>query len=132
EPDDLELLATSAYMLGRVDEFLALLERAHEAHLERGAPLRAVRCAFFVGVNFALLGEVGRASGWFGRAQRLVEREGRDCVQRGYLLMPGALRSEAAGELDAAHAAAAAAAETAERFGDSDLFALAVHLQGHV
>ena len=131
-PDDLELLATSAYMLGRVDEFLAVLERAHEAHLERGAALRAVRCAFFIGVNFALLGEIGRASGWFGRAQRLVEREGRDCVERGYLLIPGAMQSQAAGELDAAAAAAAGAAETAERFGDPDLFALAVHVQGEV
>jgi DNA-binding CsgD family transcriptional regulator len=129
--DDLELLATSAYMVGRVDEFLAVLERAHEAHLERGEPLRAVRCAFFIGVNFALLGEIGRASGWFGRAQRLVEREG-DCVERGYLLMPGALQSAATGELDAAYAAAGAAAETAERFGDRDLFALAVHTQGQV
>ena len=27
--DDLELLATSAYMLGREDDYLALLERAH-------------------------------------------------------------------------------------------------------
>ncbi len=29
--EDLELIATSAYMLGREDEFLALLERAHRA-----------------------------------------------------------------------------------------------------
>ena len=30
--EDLERLATSAYMLGREDEYLALLERAHGAH----------------------------------------------------------------------------------------------------
>src|SRR5712691_1767478 len=87
EPDDLELLATAAYMLGRLDDFHGTLERAHDAHLERGEPLRAVRCAFFMGVNHAVRGEIARASGWFGRAQRLVDREGRDCVERGYLLM---------------------------------------------
>ena len=32
--DDLELLATTAFMLGRDDEYLGLLERAHHAHLE--------------------------------------------------------------------------------------------------
>ena len=45
EPEDLELLATSAYMLGRDEQFLAVMERAHHAHLEEGSPLRAARCA---------------------------------------------------------------------------------------
>ena len=31
--DDLELLATTAFMLGRDDEYLSLLERAHHSHL---------------------------------------------------------------------------------------------------
>jgi DNA-binding CsgD family transcriptional regulator len=128
---DLELLATSAYMLGRMDDFLAVLERAHHAHVEQGETLRAARCAFFVGVNVALRGEMGRATGWFGRAQRLVDREGRDCVERGYLLIPAVLQSEAAGDYAAAYTAAGDAAKTGERFHDPDLFALAVHTQGH-
>jgi DNA-binding CsgD family transcriptional regulator len=127
---DLELLATSAYMLGRVDEFLDVLERAHDAHLEAGELLRAARCAFFVGVNLALRGEIGHATGWFGRAQRLVEREGRECAEQGYLLMPVALRSEAAGDYEAVYATAGQAAAIGERFRDPDLFSLAVHTQG--
>ena len=47
--DDLELLATSAAMLGRDADYLSLLERAHHAYLDGGEPLRAVRCAFWVG-----------------------------------------------------------------------------------
>ena len=43
---DLELLATSAYMLGRDDEYLSLLERAHHAHLEAGETLPAVRTRY--------------------------------------------------------------------------------------
>jgi hypothetical protein len=76
---DLELLATSAYVLGRDEEYVSAFERAHDAYLRAGEPLRAVRCAFWLGVNFALRSEMGQATGWLGRAQRLVEREERDC-----------------------------------------------------
>ena len=130
-PEDLERLATAAYMLGRDDDYVAALERAHHAHLDRGEPLRAVRCAFWIGINLALRGEMGRAAGWFGRAQRLVEREDRDCVERGYLLLPRMFEHEAAGDHDAAIAAAAEAVAIGERFGDADLFALAAQDAGH-
>ncbi|HEV2123885.1 MAG TPA: LuxR C-terminal-related transcriptional regulator, partial [Chloroflexota bacterium] len=128
--EDLELLATSAYMLGRDDEYVSYLERAHHAYLGTGEPLRAVRCAFWVGMNLALRGEMAPASGWLGRAQRLVEREGRDCVEQGYLLLPLMFEYEAAGDYEAAAVTAADAAGIGERFGDADLFALAVQSQG--
>jgi DNA-binding CsgD family transcriptional regulator len=129
--EDLNLLATSAYMLGRDDDYLSGLERAHRAYLDGGEAVRAVRCAFWVGVNLALRGEMARATGWFGRAQRLLEREERDCVERGYLLVPVLLRHVASGDWEAAVGTAAEAAEIGERFGDADLLALAVHEQGH-
>src|SRR5204863_7858682 len=43
-----------------------------------------------------------------------------------------AFRQQAEGDLEGAAAAAAAAAEIAERFGDRDLFSLAVHSQGEL
>ena len=52
------------------------LERAHHAYLDAGERLRAARCAFWIGMNLLLRREVGRATGWMGRAQRLVDREG--------------------------------------------------------
>jgi DNA-binding CsgD family transcriptional regulator len=127
---DLELLATSAYMLGRDEDYLRSLERAHHAYLDDGEAMRAVRCAFWVGVNLALQGEIGRASGWLGRAQRLLEHEGSDCVEWGYLLLPVVLQRAAAGDHEATYATAAEAAEIGERFGERDLFTLAVQWQG--
>lgn len=91
EAGDLELLATSAWMLGREDEYLDALERAYQAHLDADESERAVRCAFWLGVNLARRGEMGRAGGWLGRAQRVLEQHERDCVERGYLLIPGDL-----------------------------------------
>ena len=131
-PADLELLATVAYMVGRDDEQLEALERAHRGHLHDGESLRAVRCGFWLGVHHLLRGEVARASGWFGRAQRLLEQEGGDCVERGYLLIATDLQHAIAGDLDATLSAATAAADVAQRFGDSDLLALALMDQGRV
>jgi DNA-binding CsgD family transcriptional regulator len=131
-PEDLELLATSAYMIGREDEYLGLLERAHRGHLDRERGLAALRCAFWIGVTLAQKGEMGQASGWLGRAERLLEREDGECVERGYLLVPAIFGHEASGDLEAAVSTAAEAAAIGERFRDPDLFALAAHEQGHV
>ncbi len=113
-------------MLGRDDDHVAALERAHHAHTD---PLAAARAAFWIGINLTLRGE-SRAAGWFGRARRLVEREGRECVEQGYLALARMFEHQAAGDHDAAIAAAAEAAAFGERFGDADLFALAAQDQG--
>ena len=130
--EDLELLATSVYMLGREDEWMRILERAFRGYSDAGETRRAVRCAFWIGIQLALRGEMGPATGWLGRAQRLLDREQGECVEQGYMLMPVVFQHEAEGDLEGASATAAAAAEIGERFGDYDLFALAIHVQGDI
>ena len=93
---DLELLATSAYMLGREDEWLRLMERACRRRADEGEQQSAARLAFWIGMHLFLRGQMGPGSGWLGRAQRLLEDEG-ECVERGYLLMPVAFQHEAGG-----------------------------------
>jgi DNA-binding CsgD family transcriptional regulator len=130
DAEDLERLATAAYMLGREDEYLDALERAHHAHLEAGTTQRAVRCAFWLSMTQLMRGERGRSEGWYARAERLLEREGDECVERGYLLLRDVVTRHVTGDHDAALASAAEAAAIAERFEDADLHALAVHEQG--
>ena len=129
-PEDLERLATAAFMLARDDEFTVALERAHHGFLADGRNLRAVRAAFWIGTNLFLRGEHAQGGGWLGRAQRLLEREAEDVVEHGYLLVPAVFRNEAAGDFEAAAALAAEATEIAERFGEADLLALALHARG--
>jgi DNA-binding CsgD family transcriptional regulator len=119
-------------MLGRDHEYVGVLERAHDAYLEQGERLRAFRCAFWCGMILMARGEVGPASAWIGRAQRLCEGQPDDSVERGYLLMPLVFKHEAMGDFETAAAIAAEAASLAERFGDADGFALAAFSQGHM
>ena len=129
--EELELLATSAYMLGRDDDYVRALERAHHAYLDTGRIPRAVYCACWIGQNMMLRGEAGPATGWFSRGQRLLERDGRDCAERGYLLIPDLVAHAIAGEHEAGYATATEVAEIGARFGDQDLIAIGVHEQGH-
>jgi ATP/maltotriose-dependent transcriptional regulator MalT len=106
------------------------MERLYEARLAASEELPAARAAFWVGMRLFALGERARAGGWLARAERLCE--GKDCVERGYLLLPVIRRHEASGE-DAAAAEAAARAEAiGDQFGETDLSAFARSIRGSV
>jgi DNA-binding CsgD family transcriptional regulator len=132
EGEDLELLAMAAYLIGRDEDYLTALDRAHQAHLNAGKGRPAIRCAFWLGMRFFFRGETGRATGWFGRAQRLLEHERHECAEQGYLLLPIVEQHVAAGDLEAAYAAAAEAAEIGERCADADLIACSRYDQGRI
>jgi len=132
ETKDLELLAMSAYLIGRDDDYLSALERAHQAYLDAGEGVRAVRCAFWLGMRLFFREETGRATGWFARAQRLLEREEQDCAERGYLLLPVVEQQLAAGDYETAYKTATTAVEIGERRRDADLIACARHQQGRI
>jgi hypothetical protein len=131
-PEDLELLATAAYMLGRVEDYLAGLSRAHDAYLERDDAQRAARCAVWIGLTLGLSGRVGGAGGWFARAERLVERLGGDCVEAAYLRVPEIFEREARGDLAGAIEIAHEVGAAATRHGDDDLLALSTHTLGQL
>jgi DNA-binding CsgD family transcriptional regulator len=123
-PEDLERLATAAYLLGRDDESADAWARAHHEFLSRGDVARGARCAFWLGFALRYRGEVARSGGWFARARRLLDEGRHDCPAHGYLLLPAALQRMAEGDATGAHAAFVRAAEVGDRFRDPDLMTL--------
>jgi DNA-binding NarL/FixJ family response regulator len=130
--EDVELLATAAFMLAREEEAVSYLERAHRLHLERGESSRAIHCAIWTCLVLFTRGEIGPASGWLGHAQRLLEKEPDDCGQRGYLLIPRIFQQEAEGDFAAAAETAEQIREIGERAADGDLFVLGLCSQGEM
>jgi DNA-binding CsgD family transcriptional regulator len=128
--EDLERLATCAYLTGRDLEFHRLLERLHRIYVEADEPERAARCTFWLALCFELRGEVGQANAWIARGQRLVRD--RECVEQGYLLLAMSEEQHRGGQAEAALAQADTAAAIGDSFKDADLSASARHLQGRI
>jgi len=128
--DDLELLAWSAALTGRDKETLETLERLHHNLIDEGQCLRAARAAFWIALRLFALHNPGHANGWLVRAARIVEREGGDSAEQGYLLLPVAQHHLGAGQDEAAHDVAARAAAIGERFEEADLIGFARQQQG--
>ena len=124
EPSALEPLSVAAYLLGRSDESVELLRRAHQAYLERHDLLSGARSAFWLGFQLLMGGERARGAGWVARAERQLEECGRDCEVEGLVLLPRGLTLMAEGDLDAAYETFEQAGRIGERFGSADLTAL--------
>jgi DNA-binding CsgD family transcriptional regulator len=130
EPEDLERLATAAYLLGLDDACDDAWSRAYQELVRRGGVERAARCAFWLAFGLLIRGEMAPAGGWLAKAGRLLEVGHDDCVERGYLMIPDAMGSMFGGDPAAGHAAATQAAEIGRRTGDANLLALSWLVQG--
>src|SRR2546423_5236111 len=130
-PADLELLATSAFLIGRGEDGVRALDQAHHSYLDAGDAVGAARCAGWIGFGLADMGDLARATGWFGRAQRLLDRDGRDCVERGHMLIPTMLALVQSDDWDGLDATSAVVLEIGERFSDVDLVATALLFRGN-
>jgi DNA-binding CsgD family transcriptional regulator len=128
---DLERLAVTAYLLGRNEAVAEILARAHNEALRLGEPTRAARNAFWLGYGLLEQGEIARGGGWLARATRLIEDGRYDCVERGYLQVPGALQSLDGGDPATARESFSEIAHIADRFADPDLATIARLGLGH-
>jgi DNA-binding NarL/FixJ family response regulator len=130
-PEDLERLATAAYLVGRDADCEEVLARAHQVWLRLGGAERAARCAFWLAFGLLNRGELARGGGWLARARRLLDDGQLDCVEQGYLLLPVALQRFAEGDAAAAYATFGQAAKIGDRFANWDLATLARAGRGH-
>jgi DNA-binding CsgD family transcriptional regulator len=132
DPEDLDRLATAAYLVGLDEASLEARTRAFHAYLQRGDTIRAAGSAIFR--SFGLVERRNRQAeiaGWVARAQRLLDDcEGAECAERGFLLCLLAQRTGSEGNTDAARDLFAQAAAIGDRLRHPDLTALARHGEG--
>lgn len=130
EIDDLEALVWAAGISARDQQMLAALERVY-AHYSAGEDHeQCTRAAFWSGLRYMLIGEVGLGSGWLQRAAKHAEHTSPDCVQRGYLLLPQVFMNRGKGAYEAAIEIADKAIAIGEKGSEPDLIALAGSMKG--
>jgi DNA-binding CsgD family transcriptional regulator/tetratricopeptide (TPR) repeat protein len=130
DPEDLEHLALAAAVIGRDNDTIELLARAHHEFLRQGDAERAAGSAFWLGMSLLERGEMARGGGWLAISKRTIEDAQTDCVVQGYLLVPVALQSLYTGDAAAAYNIASQAVKIADRFHNAELTALARLLLG--
>jgi len=130
--DDLELLAQAAYLCGEDAASERAWTEANKRSVEDEDWARAARCAFWLGVTLQSRSERAQASGWFARAQRVLEENDHDCVEQGWLLVGAGLKLHHERNYDASTAAWEAAVEVGKRFDDVDLVATARQGMGRI
>src|SRR5262245_36186329 len=130
EPEDLDRFATAAYLIGKDAESEAFRERAHHAHLERGDFERAAQSAGWLAFGLLHRGAMAQGSGWFARAERLLDEAHLDSVVRGYMLISSAIHHIARGDPAGGNALFNQVADIARRLSDPDLMSFACHGQG--
>ena len=66
DADDFARLSVMAFLLGRKNDCVQAMQRAYRVYLDRGETLRAVRCAFWLGMVLLMSGEPAVGGGWVG------------------------------------------------------------------
>jgi ATP/maltotriose-dependent transcriptional regulator MalT len=131
-PEDTMALATSAYLLGNVDEAVRALQAGYQDRIRNGDSLGAVRFASWLGLLLNVRGEVAVGGGWVARAQRLLDTEREDIVERGYLLAHEFYQHLGRGDFARAGETAVHIVETGRRFSEPDLIAQGLMCQGRM
>jgi DNA-binding CsgD family transcriptional regulator len=131
-PEDTMALATSAYLLGNVDEAVRALQAGYQDRIRNGDSLGAVRFASWLGLLLNVRGEVAVGGGWVARAQRLLDTEPEDIVERGYLLAHEFYQHLGRGDFARAGETAVHIVETGRRFSEPDLVAQGLMCQGRM
>jgi DNA-binding CsgD family transcriptional regulator len=132
EADDFVRLATAAYLVGRRNDCVQALQRAHQLHLGAGAVLAAVRAAFWLGFVLVMNGEAAVGGGWAGRAQRLLDDVEGDVVERGYVFIDVMFGRLLVGDVAAALELSQQVTDYGRRFADPDLVAMGLNSNGRM
>jgi class 3 adenylate cyclase len=127
--EDLLALAEAAWFDGHADLAVEVKERAFKAYSERGDRASAATVALDLGREYADKRKHSIASAWAARGERLI-RDEPEGAAHGYLALTQSGAARAAGEIEQAIAFAERAVDIGSRFGDADLQAFGLLLQG--
>ena len=128
-PHDIEAMADAAWWTWRLDEAIALRQRAYTAWADAGEERHAARAAWFLSYDYLWKGSVSVASGWLRRAGRHLTAEA-ECVEHGYVALAHADDARRRGDLAEAARLAEEALELGRRTGARDLVAMALQTLG--
>jgi ATP/maltotriose-dependent transcriptional regulator MalT len=129
---DTMALATAAFLIGDADEAVRALQAGYQDRIKNGDALGAVRFAFWLGFVLNTRGEMAVGGGWVARAERLLESQPDDIVERGYLLIHEFFQHLFRGDFARAEETAARVVQTGRRFQDADLVAQGLNCQGRI
>jgi serine/threonine protein kinase len=124
EPEDLDQLAMSAYLIGKDADSTDLWARAHQEFLARNDRERAARSALWLAFGMLARGNMAPAGGWLARAGRVLEGVG-DCAEQGFLLALNAIPTMFGGNPAGALEMFGRAAQIGDRFRDANVATLA-------
>jgi DNA-binding NarL/FixJ family response regulator len=127
--EDLDRLATAAYIVGRPAESVQYWTRTHQQCLTRKDIAGAVLAAFRLIMVLYEGEDVAPATGWISRAERLLEGNN-NSVERGYLEFLAGFQAIAVGDYEAARARFHRVTDLGSQFGDADLVAMGQHGAG--
>jgi class 3 adenylate cyclase len=129
EATDLEAFGEAAWWSGKLDDAIALRERAYSAYAESGDKRGAARIALTLSWDNTNRGAFAIAGGWLANSERLLDGQP-ESPEHAQLQLTQALMVLFAGELDQAVDMFDTAYETATRVGDRDIQMLAISGKG--
>ncbi len=129
---DTMALATAAFLIGDADEAVRALQAGYQDSIKKGDALGAVRFAFWLGFVLNTRGEMAVGGGWVARAERLLESQPEDIVERGYMLIHEFFQHLFRGDFARAEETAARVVQTGRRFQDADLVAQGLNCLGRI
>jgi tetratricopeptide (TPR) repeat protein len=130
-PEELALLAESAWFAGDPDAAIEARERAHTRYLEQGDKCRAAEIALQLALDHFERLESAIGNGWLGKARRLLEQIPNECAAHGWqatTLAHLALRMR--GDAEEGLRQAGLAQQIGERLGIPAVQALGLQAQG--
>lgn len=124
--DDLDRLATAAFLTGRAERAFGLWANAFQRCADAAAVHRAAAFGAKLARTLGFTGDLPRCSGWTLRVSELLEGADIDCLEQGWLEHGrGFARLFEQGDISGAHVQFTLAGKIGRRFADTELTTLA-------